>query len=650
MATPKDPGKLQEDLIKEQKKTTQKIEKLTATVDGEALDTLKEQLAEEQKTAAAQEKAAKEQKAELEKQTKLAKQTFVEASNFTEQQNKAFGATDAYREATKEFDAVERELNELLYHATVAGDENSIELHKQNLQQFKVQKNYFKNQAKDNIEASKNRIERLNEIKIGVKQRTEAVKERKDRYKQDKEDREKRSETVVEDILQQPGGLRDVTDQIKLNTETANLSVPLIKKQFKELTFLRMDMAGDEGVKGLLDVFNKAQDDLAKGNINQVEMNKIMQEVSNGINDREKQREAEEAAELQNSNFVKMGQALDTMGTKLGDFGGKALKTGGLLAGLVGLVLGVIDPKLLMAIITNLTQGFLELVEGLMAFFQGDFETFGTKIKENLGLFIGIMTGVLLMFGGPLLTTLGGLFTTLGKVVNAMKVFRVFMMGTFIPGMMGAFSSIMGALAPVIAPLLPILAIIAVIAGAFYFLKNSLGEGATIMDTIKYGALMLIDALSAILNGITFIPRKIFQFLGGGRLARWIFGDEVGDMVDNFLGEGFKTNRSAEFKEDLQARENKKKRDANLVAEAEAEGVFDDELVAAGLGITTGDDIQALQSRNTDLKIAGNNKGNTSESFVNQAVQNTSNQSQTTSIQYAPPTASSSMIAATSGR
>ena len=50
---------------------------------------------------------------------------------------------------------------------------------------------------------------------------------------------------------------RDITDSIKLQTETAELSVPMIEKQFKELTFLRMDMAGDKGVAALYDVFTE---------------------------------------------------------------------------------------------------------------------------------------------------------------------------------------------------------------------------------------------------------------------------------------------------------------------------------------------------------------------------------------------------------
>lgn len=651
MATPpKDPEKLQKELIAEQKKTTQTLQKLTATVDGEALDTLKEQLAEEQRIAEEQAKREKERLEELAKQTKLAEEQKKQQETFADQQERQFGAEDAYRKVEKEIYEAEKNLNQLLYEAQQAGDENSIELYKQNLQQLAAQKNYFNRQNRDNIEASKRRLETLKSINEGVKQRSESVKERRERYKTEKEDAEKRTEQIFEDFVNRPDGLRDITDSIKLQTETAELSVPMIEKQFKELTFLRMDMAGDKGVAALYDVFTEAQLEFQQGNIGQEELNKIMKEVSEGINDREKQREAERAAELQNMALTQIGQSINKVGSSLGDFAGKAVKTGGLLAGLAGLVLGVIDPELLMKIITDLTTGFLDLVQGFMAFFQGDFETFQTKIKDNLGLFIGIMGGILFYFAGPLLTTLGGLFTGMAKLVRAMKVFRGFMIFKFGAGMMSAFTTMMGILGPILLTLGPILLIGVTIAAAFMLLKEHLGEGASIMDTMKYGALMLIDALSAILNGLTFIPRKIFEFLGGGRLARWIFGDEVGDMVDNFLGEGFKTNRSAEFKENLQARENKKKRDANLVREAELEGVFDDELAAAGVGSTTGDDIEALQNRQFDLKMAQTSRVGTTNIGGSSAISNQSSTNNITTIQYSQPTPSSQMIEATAGR
>ena len=652
MATPpKDPSKLQQDLINEQKKTTQTLEKLRGTVDGEALETLKEQLAEEKRHDAANEKAAKERQAELKKQTKIAQEQKAQAQSMTEVQLGAFKAEDAYRKVEKEIYDAERELQQLLYEASQSGDANSVEMFKQNLHQLAVQKNYFNRQNRDNIEASKRRFEAINAINEGVKQRADSVKERRERYKTEKEDAQKRTEQIVEDFVSFPGGLRDITDQIKLQTETAELSIPMLEKQFKEATFLRMDMAGDKGIAGLYDVFTEAQLQFQEGNIGQEELNKIMKEVSDGINDREKQREAERAAELQNMALTQIGQSINKVGSSLGDFAGKAVKTGGLLAGLAGLVLGVIDPELLMKIITDLTTGFLDLVEGFMAFFTGDFDTFQTKVKENLGLFSTIIGGILLYFAGPLLTAFGGIFTNLAKLVRAVRVFRGFMLVTFIPTMIAGLTSIgmsmgfaAGTLGVVLAPVLAIIAVIGLLYAGFKALSANLGPGASIVDSMKVAALHLVDFLSMLSNGLTFIPRKIIGFLGP-KIAKFLFGDDFDTTKFETISKGLDTGRGARAAEEIRLKNEKKAaEEAMKEKQRKIEGTVDFDDPMAGI------EIEGLQSQQFDLKMAQTGKGGTTIVGGTSAVNSSTNNNNITSIQYAPPSASSQMIEATAGR
>jgi hypothetical protein len=207
-------------------------------------------------------------------------------------------------------------------------------------------------------------------------------------------------------------------------------------------------------------------------------------------------------------------------------------------------------------------------------------------------------------------------------------------------------------LGAVLIPILPIVAIIAVIAAAFYALKSSLGEGATVMDTLKLGALFLIDGLSTLVNGITFLPRKIFEFLGGGRLARWLFGDEVGDMVDQFLGEGLDTNRAGKFKEETKARLAQEKRDKEIAEQAKEEGITD----IPGLeGIeipdtTTGVDLTTLGDETSAAQIAAATGGAGGTQVMGANITNNTSSQAATTIMAVQPNPSRLALEGISGR
>ena len=435
--------------------------------------------------------------------------------------------------------------------------------------------------------------------------------------------------------------LKELSSDIKQGTELAENDVAMVEKQLNAMDrFYMGDKSNSDAIRAEL---VKAQELINSGDEEQKRVGlEMLKEAKSAGEDEEKRREAAEQAELQNMALTKIGDGITGLGEKLGDFGKSAVKTGGLLAGLAGLVLGVVDPEKLVEIITNLTEGFLEIIEGVVLFFEGDFEGAKAKIGENIELFGGLILGLALYFGGPLISAIGGLFGKLAKLVRMIKVFRVFMLSTFIPSMISTLGTMLTGLGAVLIPILPIVAIIAVIAAAFYALKSSLGEGATVMDTLKLGALYLIDGLSMLVNGITFLPRKIFEFLGGGRLARWLFGDEVGDMVDQFLGEGLDTNRAGKFKEETQARLAQEKRDKELKEQAEEEGIIID-----GVDITdptSADNLAAAQNENAqgNLDIATAGQDGITAAVNN--VQSTSSSTRNTVIQYSVPNSSASIL------
>lgn len=435
--------------------------------------------------------------------------------------------------------------------------------------------------------------------------------------------------------------LKELSSDIKQGTELAENDVAMVEKQLNAMDrFYMGDKSNSDAIRAEL---VKAQELINSGDEEQKRVGlEMLKEAKSAGEDEEKRREAAEQAELQNMALTRIGDGITEFGEKLGDFGKSAVKTGGLLAGLAGLVLGVVDPEKLVEIITDLTEGFLEIIEGVILFFEGDFEGSKALIGENIKLFGGLILGLALYFGGPLISAIGGLFGKLAKLVRMIKVFRVFMLSTFIPSMISTLGTMLTGLGAVLIPILPIVAIIAVIAAAFYALKSSLGEGATVMDTLKLGALYLIDGLSMLVNGITFLPRKIFEFLGGGRLARWLFGDEVGDMVDQFLGEGLDTNRAGKFKEETQARLAQEKRDKELKEQAEEEGIIID-----GVDITdptSADNLAAAQNENAqgNLDIATAGQDGITASVNN--VQSTSSSTRNTVIQYSVPNSSASIL------
>ena len=435
--------------------------------------------------------------------------------------------------------------------------------------------------------------------------------------------------------------LNQLTESINQDKEFAENDAAMVEKQLDAMDrFYMGDKSNSDAIRKEL---VKAQELINSGDEEDRKIGlEMLKQAKSAGEDEEKRREAAEQAELQNMALTRIGDGITGLGEKLGDFGKSAVKTGGLLAGLAGLVLGVVDPEKLVEIITSLTEGFLEIIEGVVLFFEGDFEGAKAKIGENIELFGGLILGLALYFGGPLISAIGGLFGKLAKLVRMIKVFRVFMLSTFIPSMISTLGTMLTGLGAVLIPILPIVAIIAVIAAAFYALKSSLGEGATVMDTLKLGALYLIDGLSMLVNGITFLPRKIFEFLGGGRLARWLFGDEVGDMVDQFLGEGLDTNRAGKFKEETKARLAQEKRDKELQEQAEEEGVIID-----GVDITdptSADNLAAAQNENAqgNLDIATAGQDGITASVNN--VQSTSSSTRNTVIQYSVPNSSASIL------
>jgi hypothetical protein len=311
-------------------------------------------------------------------------------------------------------------------------------------------------------------------------------------------------------------------------------------------------------VKELQDSYNKANEDLKSaiedGDDRGIELaNAQLAEIAKGAESEESRREAQKLNEEANSRLFQIASGLEEMGDKFDETVSAGAKGAGLLAGLTGLALMFLDPEKFQAIMVDIIEKASIVFNTISALLRGDFEEAGSLFSENMGTF-GLLVGSLaLLFGGKLIKLIG-------TALKAARVFRVFMMGTFIPTMIAAFSSMMAAITPIVvamAPiLLPILAIMALIGGLYFGFKklqDSLGPGASIMDTLKVAMLYFVDFLASIVNGITYIPRKMISFLGK-RAAKWLFGDDFDTSALDAISKGLDTGRGKRAADEIRAK------------------------------------------------------------------------------------------------
>ena len=316
------------------------------------------------------------------------------------------------------------------------------------------------------------------------------------------------------------------------------------------------DLKGE--VKELQDAYNVANEDLksaiASGDERKEELaRQQLAEISKGAESEENRRESNKLNEEANSRLFQIGQSMEDLGDKYDESAGAAARGAGFLAGLVGLALMFVDPETFNAVMTKVIDSVIGIFDTIYAFFTGDWEGFKQGFADNWEAIGALVLGIVAMFGGAI-------FSKLGTMLKIARGFRLFMMGTFIPTLGAAFTSMMTAMTPIVAAmapiLLPVLAIMALVGGlylGFKALQGALGPGAGIMDTLKVGLLYFVDFLSMIVNGITFIPRKIIGLLGP-RLAKWIMGDDFDTSAIESMAEGLDTNRGATAAAEIKAK------------------------------------------------------------------------------------------------
>jgi len=312
----------------------------------------------------------------------------------------------------------------------------------------------------------------------------------------------------------------------------------------------------------------------------------------------EERREQQKKSEDSNSRLKAIQQASEGFNKNL-----KSLaKGGGFVAGLAAITLAVFSPETLSKVVNKFIGWFQAIADTLENLINGDMEALKKDFEDNLGLFGGLIGMVAVYFGPTLIAPLirmlsivkfvknfmlftaipalatffGTLATAMGTMVTKLGVLRTFILATAIPAVTAFVTGALATLSTLLVPLLPFIAVGAAIAAGiglltfgFLKLKGSLGEGATVMDTLKVAALYFVDFLSMIVNGLTFIPRKMVSFLGK-RAAGWILGDDFDTSALDAIGEGLDTGRGRRAADEIRAKNEKAAAEAALEKERQS--------------------------------------------------------------------------------
>ena len=337
------------------------------------------------------------------------------------------------------------------------------------------------------------------------------------------------------------------------------------KKTDKERNQLLMDLVtsterGDkEGEQNSLELrsrFIESQERLQaaieSGNQNQIDLETSNQEsILASAETEEQRREAAKMADKQSGLLNKISGGISGLTGFLKD--NAVAIGGGLLAGLALFAPELMEKliKRFVAVLSTAMDIVKKLLDGDV---NGALEAFGTEWKTFTGAFIFFFGGKIIKglkaahgafkgmmaavqtykmflatsYAGSMTAHLKDMMKNLGNtlmkplrfLLNVAKGFRVFMMATFIPGMIAAFSGMIAAITPMLAALAPILLPIAAIAAVFgiiYLALEKMREAlgfTSIFDVMLLGLAYLKDGFGHIVNLIGTIVNFIMGLVG----------------------------------------------------------------------------------------------------------------------------------------
>lgn len=342
------------------------------------------------------------------------------------------------------------------------------------------------------------------------------------------------------------------------------------------------------------------------------------------VGDEEGRREQTKRADEANSILYSIKGYSEDISSKFGDLA----KGGGFIAGLAGVVLALFSPETFIKIVNTAIEKVMVIVDFIKDLFELDFASAFETFKENLGLFSLIAGGILIYFGPALV---GGIIS----VVNVVKTVGLFMRVTMFPAittmftsMATAFSGMLAAMAPFLVPILVVVAIIGAIVGTVMLLRNSLGEGATMMDGLLLGWSYIKDGFARVKNMFLTLAESIISGLDWVNPILEFFG-KAPIAFDEIKFDRAATDNAQKFRDGQAERVAARKREeaeAKLDAARQSKAAQDSAALEAGKLGTNSSEAASISSfeaamakgmsMNTGSQVVGVNKTDINNSVV----------------------------------
>ena len=201
----------------------------------------------------------------------------------------------------------------------------------------------------------------------------------------------------------------------------------------------------------------------------------------------------------------------------------------GLLAGLGAAALLFMDPETLFAGVRAAIDGVFAIVDSITAFLNGDLTGAMQALEGNMLAVSGIVGTIALLFGGRIIRAFGGLVKGIQGIVRAVQVFRVFMLGSFVPGMVGFFSTISAAVAPILVAAAPFIAIGALVAAGVYAIYEAFKTAKDVFD--ETGS--ITETMVTFATDIVTAPLRWIKNLSAWVLSKLGF-EELATKLNNF--------------------------------------------------------------------------------------------------------------------
>ena len=236
------------------------------------------------------------------------------------------------------------------------------------------------------------------------------------------------------------------------------------------------------------------------------------------------------------------------------------------------------------SIFKSLKESITGVLAGV-AGFAGQLIGFTTSLGKMIAGPFKLLGKAAFLIGKSLISLSAKLFKFVGQMafkglkllMAAANAIRVFMMSTFIPGMISMFTSIITALTPVVvaaAPFIAIAAAVGVAIFAIYKLLERVTESLgfeSVGETLMYGVLKMKDAFSKVANLYIMVYNGIMDFIKGAidMLPDFLKTDSMKKFAETDMGKAdlLDTDSAEKYKEEKQ-----KQKEANeKQAEAEKE-------------------------------------------------------------------------------